>query len=91
MCNGSVELGRENAIAVMDKKAAAMVGWDGFAELLQCPRCCGVGCYIAVHNPSRLVFDNDQDVEHTETGALRPCFRRRGGTHDADHRRAGKR
>jgi hypothetical protein len=59
VCNGLVKLGRENAIAVMDEKTVAMVRRDGFAQLLECPRRCRVGCYIAVHNPSGLVFDND--------------------------------
>ena len=58
VCNGSVELGRENTIAVMDEKTVVMVRGDGFSQLLQCPRCSGVGCHIAVHNPSGLVFDN---------------------------------
>ena len=35
----------------------------GFSQLLQCPRCSGVGCHIAVQNPPGLVFDNDQDTE----------------------------
>jgi len=47
----------------MDEKMIAMVRGDGFSQLLQCPRCSGVGCHIAVHNPPGLVFDNDQDVE----------------------------
>jgi ribosomal protein S27AE len=64
--NGAVELWRENAIAVMDEKTAAMVRRDGFSQLLQCPRGCGVGSYIAMHNPSHLVFDNDQYVEQPE-------------------------
>ena len=59
VCNGSVELGRENAITVMDEKTVARVRGDGFSQLLECPRCSGVGCHIAVHNPSGLVFDND--------------------------------
>jgi hypothetical protein len=42
--NGSVELGRKYAIAVMDEKTVAMVRGDGFSQLLQCPRGCGVGC-----------------------------------------------
>ena len=32
--NGSVELWRENAIAVMDKKTVAMVRGNGFTQLL---------------------------------------------------------
>ena len=63
VCNGSVELGRENTIAVMDEKTVVMVRVDGFSQLLQCPRCSGVGCHIAVHNPSGLVFDNHEYVE----------------------------
>jgi hypothetical protein len=58
MRNRLVELGRENTIAVMDEKTVVMVRGDGFSQLLQCPRCSGVGCHIAVHNPSGLVFDN---------------------------------
>jgi hypothetical protein len=54
-----VKLERENAIAVMDEKTVAMVRGDGFSQLLECPRYSGVGCHIAVHNPSGLVFDND--------------------------------
>ena len=50
VCNGFVELRRENAIAVMDEKTVAMVRGDGFSQLLQCPRRSGVGCHIAVHN-----------------------------------------
>jgi hypothetical protein len=59
VCNGLVERGRENAIAVMDEKMVAMVRGDGFSQLLECPRRGGVGCHIAVRNPSGLVFDND--------------------------------
>ncbi len=59
-----VELGREDAIAIMDEKTVAMVRRDGFPQLLECPRRrCGVGCHITIHNPSCLVFDNDQYVE----------------------------
>ena len=58
VCNGLVELGRENAIAVMDEKTVAMVRGDGFSQLLECPRCSGVGCHIAVHKPPGLVFYN---------------------------------
>ena len=63
VCNGLVKVGRENAIAIMDEKTVAMVRGDGFSQLLQCPRCSGVGCYITMHNPTGMVFDNDQDVE----------------------------
>ena len=63
VCNGSIELGRENAITVMDEKAVAMIRWDGFSQLLQCPRCSGVRCDIAVYNPPGLVFDNNEHVE----------------------------
>ncbi|MEN8809238.1 MAG: hypothetical protein ABF291_17300, partial [Desulfobacterales bacterium] len=59
VCNGLVKLGREYAIAIMDEKAVAMIRGDGFSQLLECPRYSGVGCRIAVHNPSGLVFDND--------------------------------
>jgi hypothetical protein len=54
---------RENAVAVMDEKTVAMVRGDGFPQLLQCPRCGGVDCHIAMHDPSGLMFDNNQDVE----------------------------
>jgi hypothetical protein len=63
VCNGSVEQGRENTIAVIVEKTVVMVRGDGFSQFLECPRCSGVGCHIAMHNPSGLVLDNDQDVE----------------------------
>ena len=56
--NGSVELWRENAIAIMDEKTVAMVRGDGFSQLLECPSCGGAGRYIAVNNPPSVVFDN---------------------------------
>ena len=34
VCNGFLELWRENAIAVMDEKTVAMVRGDGFSQLL---------------------------------------------------------
>ena len=62
MGNRLVELGREDAIAIMDEKTIVMVRGNGFPQLLECPCRCRVGCHIAVQNPSGPVFDNDQDV-----------------------------
>lgn len=59
MCNGTVELQRKNTIAIVDEKTVAMIRGYGFPQLLECPHCRRVGCYIAVHNPPCLVFDND--------------------------------
>jgi hypothetical protein len=61
-----VELGREDAIAIMDEKTVAMVRRDSFTQLLQCPCCCGVGCHIAMHNASGLVFDDNQNVKQSK-------------------------
>jgi hypothetical protein len=43
----------------MDEKTVAMVRGNGFSQLLECQRCSGVGCHIAVHNRLAIVFDND--------------------------------
>jgi len=56
-------LSTRSPMCVMDEKTVVMVRGDGFSHLLQCPRCSGVGCHIAVHNPSGLVFDNHEYVE----------------------------
>ena len=49
----------------MDEETVTVVGRYGFAQLLQGPGGCGVGRDITVHNPPGLMFDDDQDVEHS--------------------------
>ena len=62
----SVELGRKDSIVIVDEETVTMVRRDGFPQLLQRPGRCWVGCHITMHNPSGLVFDNDQYVEHAK-------------------------
>ena len=42
----AIELRREDAIAIMDEEAVAMVRWDRFAQLLQCPGGSGMRSHI---------------------------------------------
>ena len=61
-----IELLREDAIAVMEQEAIAVVRWDRFAQLLQRPLRCRMRCHIDVQQSATSVFDDDKDVEETK-------------------------
>ena len=62
----AVKLRREDAIAIMDEEAIAMVRWDRFAQLLQCPGGCGMRGHIDMQNPACGVFHQHKHVEEAK-------------------------
>ena len=61
-----VELRREDAIAIMEEEAIAMVRWDRFAQLLQCPGGRGMCRHIDMQDPACRVFHEHKHVEEAK-------------------------
>src|SRR5437867_7232612 len=62
-----VELLGENAVAVVDEEAIAMVCWERFAQLLQGPGSCGMRCHIDMQDPACRVFHEHKHVEEAKS------------------------
>jgi len=61
-----IELLREDAIAVMEQEAVAVVRWDRFAQLLERPLRWRMRGHIDVQPSAAGVCDDDKDVEETK-------------------------
>jgi hypothetical protein len=55
----------------MNEKPISVLAWDRLPELLGGPFCRGVGSHIAVQNPPRTQFQNDEYIEKLEAGGHR--------------------
>ena len=66
MADAVVELGREDAIAVMHEEAIAMVHWDRLTQLLERPVGRGMGRHIAVEHTARGMLHHDKHVEQAK-------------------------
>src|SRR5215510_7112481 len=66
MAYAVVELGREDAIAVMHEEAIAMVHWDRLTQLLERPVGRGMRRHIAVENAARGMLHHDKHVEQAK-------------------------
>ena len=62
----AVKLRREDAIAIMEEEAIAMVRWERFAQLLQCPGGCGMCGHIDMQYPACRVFHEHKHVEEAK-------------------------
>src|SRR5262249_21276708 len=63
-----VELRGENAVAVVQEKAVAVVSWYRFAQLLQGPLRRGMRRDIGMQNAAGRMFHHDQDIEEAKGG-----------------------
>ncbi len=59
---------REDSITVMNDISISVVSGKRFAELLQGPVRCGMGCDIAMHDPARSDFHEHEYIENPERG-----------------------
>jgi hypothetical protein len=66
-----IELSGEDRVPIMNEKPISVLARDGFSELLCGPLCRGVGSHIAVQNPPRTQFQNDEYIEKLEAGGHR--------------------
>jgi hypothetical protein len=66
-----IDLFGENGIAVVDQEAIAVIGWNGFAELLRGPLGCGMHRDIDVKKSATLMLDDHKDIEQSECGSDR--------------------
>src|SRR4029453_8818782 len=57
----------EDAVAVMDEEAEAMIRRYRFAQLLQGPLCRGMRCDIDMEQAAAGVFNDHKDVEETKS------------------------
>jgi len=71
-----VELSGEDRVPIMNEKPVSSLAWDRFPKLLCGPFCRGVGSHIAMQNPPRTQFQNDEGRE-TGNGRLPPPKSRR--------------
>ena len=55
----------------MNEKPISLLAWDRFPKLLRGPFCRGVGSHLAVQNPPRTQFQNNEHLETLETGGHR--------------------
>ena len=63
-----VELSGEDRVPIMNEKPISVLARDRLPELLCGPCCRGVGSRIAVQNPPRTQFQNDEYIEKLEAG-----------------------
>jgi hypothetical protein len=67
LCQFVVELSGEDRVAIMNEKPVSMLVWDRLPKLLRSPFCRGVGRHIAVQNPPRTQFQNNEHIKKLET------------------------
>ena len=56
----------EDAVAIVDKVSIRIPAADGFAQLLQRPGCGWMLGDVEVHQPTRAVLDQHQDIEQAK-------------------------
>ena len=64
--NRAIQRLRKDAVSVVDEKPIGVVGWDSFAELLQCPWRRWVHRDVAMQNPPCLVLNHQENVEDSK-------------------------
>src|SRR5262249_18896622 len=63
-----VELCRENAVPVMEQEAIGMLSRKSFAQLLERPWRCGMGCHLDVEDTPCGVFHEHKHIEEAKRG-----------------------
>ena len=66
-----IDLFGENGIAVVEQEAIAVIGWNGFAELLRGPLGCRMCRDTDVKKSATLMLDDHKDIEQSECGSDR--------------------
>lgn len=61
-----IDLFGENGIPVVDQDAIAVIGWNGFAELLRGPLSSRMRRDMGVKQSATLMLDDHKDIEHSE-------------------------
>ena len=63
-----IEIGRINAVAIVNEEVLRLFAGNHFSELLKCPHCRGMISHIEVSNLSGSYFHDHKDIEDSKVG-----------------------